>query len=109
MTDHENGNGSLTRQVLRAEIAAGLATQEVTYRKLLDERFEPVNQHIQRIERGEFTEAQAAAIVKVVQTHDDDTVKRKQLKLPIVMVGVSLAMLVCSSVLVLSTLGVFGT
>ena len=62
----ENGNGELTRQVLRAELRAGLAEQELKFNERLDEKLEPVYAHIKRVDSGVMTEAQKAAVVETV-------------------------------------------
>lgn len=61
-----NGNGELTRQVLRAELDAGLLRQTISFRDELDERFKPVNEHIKRVDEGILTQAQENSIMTVV-------------------------------------------
>jgi hypothetical protein len=104
----ENGNGSLTREVLRAELRAGLAEQTVAIRREMDERFAPVNAHIARIDRGEFTAAQKAGILKTVQESRDAGLTRQSLRAPIIGLGLALLTLGMMIVSTLVAAGVIG-
>jgi hypothetical protein len=108
MATESNGNGGLTREVLRAELRAGLAEQKNSIYAELDRRLEPINEHVQRIDRGEFTPAQEAGIVKVMQKNKDARLTRRSVIAPIIAVGVSLLSLGLTTVLTLVAVGVLG-
>lgn len=86
-----NGNGELTREILRAELRAGLAEQTIALRREMDDRFRPVNEHIARVDRGELTPAQKSSIIEVVQESADKALARKSLKAPLLALIVSIA------------------
>ena len=102
----ENGNGSLTREVLRAEIKAGLATQSIALTKEMEARFRPVNEHIARVDRGEFTTAQKDAIMHVVDSARDHRIDRKAAKMPIFAIWISVIGLTIVAINALANLGI---
>ena len=66
MSGVENGNGNLTREVLRAELRAARAEDRVDMLRELDTRLKPINDHISAIDRGEFSPGMKAGVVGVV-------------------------------------------
>jgi len=104
-----NGDGELTRDVLRAELRAGLAEQTIAWRREMDARFEPVNAFIADQQQGNFTDAQQAAILKTVKHQKDDTLFQRSLKAPLVGLGIALCTLGMMVVSVLVAAGVIGS
>lgn len=94
-------NGELTREILRAELRARLAEQTNNLRMEMDKRFEPVNAHIARVDRGDLTPAQKSAIMNVVQESSDRALARRSLKAPVMALLVSVASLAGTIVLTL--------
>jgi hypothetical protein len=90
------GNGELTREILKAELRAGLAEQTNALRREMDERFKPVNEHIAKVERGELTPAQKAAIAEVVKDKDEHKVAMRAMKAPVIALAISVAALVAT-------------
>lgn len=104
-----NGNGELTREVLRAELRAGLERQENKFRQMLDDRLKPVNEHIQRVDRGELTPAQEASILRVIDSGEDKKVARRAMKAPIIALAISVASLLATVMLTLVGFHVVGS
>lgn len=100
-TGSGNGNGELTREILRAELRAGLAEQTIALRREMDDRFKPVNEHIARVDRGELTQAQKSSIVDVVEESMDRKVARRALKAPLIALVISFASLIGTVMLTL--------
>ena len=88
-----NGNGDLTREILRAELKAGLETQTNAYRREMDKRFEPVLAHIRTVELGEWTQAQKDSILRVVNVDREAHSIRRGRTVPVLALVVSLATL----------------
>lgn len=105
-TGSGNGNGELTREILRAELRAGLEGQENKFRRMLDVRLAPINDHIARVDRGELTPAQEAAIERVVEKGSEQKLARRNMRIPILSLIVSCGALCATVMLTLTGLHV---
>jgi hypothetical protein len=89
----EHGNGELTRSILRTEIKLGLEKQTNAFNARMDQRFKPVLEHINKVERGEWTDAQKDAILRVVTADRDAHAVRRGRTVPVIALAVSIATL----------------
>jgi hypothetical protein len=60
------GNVSLTRDILRAELRATRAEDRLSLSKELDERFKPITDHLNAIDGGAFSDGMRSGILAVV-------------------------------------------